>query len=218
RVAGVKPGDLGGALVLDVDQSDAYARGHVPGAAWLCRSRLELRIGGIAPDTRAPTVLTCRDGTAPTPAAPAPRRPRSGTVRVVDGSWHMLQLGRDARGEFAQAHIPGAVFFDIDEIADTSSPLPHMLPTARTFARRVGALGIGTRDLVVVYDTRGVVSAARVWWTFRAFRHERVAVLDGGFPKWRAEGRPVQSGFAAPTPRRFAARLHRPPPRALQRS
>ena len=131
------------------------------------------------------------------------------TVRVVDGSWHMPQLARDARAEFAQAHIPGAVFFDIDEIADSSSRLPHMLPTARTFARRVGALGIGTRDLVVVYDTRGVVSAARVWWTFRAFRHERVAVLDGGFPKWRAEGRPVQSGFAAPTPRRFAARLDR---------
>jgi thiosulfate/3-mercaptopyruvate sulfurtransferase len=84
-----------------------------------------------------------------------------------------------------------------------------MLPAARTFAQRVGALGIGARDLVVVYDTRGVVSAARVWWTFRAFRHDRVAVLDGGLPKWRAEGRPVQSGFAAPTPRRFTARLDR---------
>jgi thiosulfate/3-mercaptopyruvate sulfurtransferase len=132
-----------------------------------------------------------------------------GGVRVVDGSWHMPQQKRDARAEFAQAHVPGAVFFDIDEIADTSSRLPHMLPTPRTFARRVGALGIGTRDLVVVYDTRGVVSAARVWWTFRAFRHDRVAVLDGGFPRWRAEGRPVQSGFPAPTPRRFAARLDR---------
>ncbi len=131
------------------------------------------------------------------------------TMRVVDGSWHMPQLRRDARAEFAQAHVPGAVFFDIDEIADTSSRLPHMLPSARTFAERVGALGIGTRDLVVVYDTRGVVSAARVWWTFRAFGHVRVAVLDGGFPKWRAEGRPVQSGFASPTPRRFTARLDR---------
>jgi thiosulfate/3-mercaptopyruvate sulfurtransferase len=132
-----------------------------------------------------------------------------GGVRAVDGSWYMPQLKRDPRAEFAQAHIPGAVFFDIDEIADTASRLPHMLPAARTFAQRVGALGIGARDLVVVYDTRGVVSAARVWWTFRAFRHDRVAVLDGGLPKWRAEGRPVQSGFAAPTPRRFTARLDR---------
>jgi thiosulfate/3-mercaptopyruvate sulfurtransferase len=131
------------------------------------------------------------------------------TLRPVDGSWHMPQLERDARAEFFQAHIPGAVFFDIDAIADTASPLPHMLPPARTFAGRVGALGIGTRDLVVVYDTRGVVSAARVWWTFRAFGHTRVAVLDGGFPKWRAEGRPVQSGGAAPRPRGFTAHLDR---------
>ncbi len=131
------------------------------------------------------------------------------TVRVVDGSWHMPHLERDARAEFEAAHVPGAVFFDIDAIADTSSPLPHMLPTARTFAARVGALGIGARDLVVAYDTRGVVSAARVWWTFRAFGHDRVAVLDGGLPKWRAEGRPVESGAPAPKPRRFTARLRR---------
>ncbi|HKB25257.1 MAG TPA: 3-mercaptopyruvate sulfurtransferase [Methylomirabilota bacterium] len=131
------------------------------------------------------------------------------TVRVVDGSWHMPHLKRDARAEFEAAHVPGAVFFDIDAIADTSSPLPHMLPTARTFAARVGALGIGARDLVVAYDTRGVVSAARVWWTFRAFGHDRVAVLDGGLPKWRAEGGPVESGAPAPKPRRFTARLRR---------
>jgi thiosulfate/3-mercaptopyruvate sulfurtransferase len=131
------------------------------------------------------------------------------TVRVVDGSWHMPHLKRDARAEFEAAHVPGAVFFDIDAIADTSSPLPHMLPTARTFAARVGALGIGARDLVVAYDTRGVVSAARVWWTFRAFGHDRVAVLHGGLPKWRAEGRPVESGAPAPKPRRFTARLRR---------
>ena len=131
------------------------------------------------------------------------------TVRVVDGSWHMPHLKRDARAEFEAAHVPGAVFFDIDAIADTSSPLPHMLPAARTFAERVGVLGIGARDLVVAYDTRGVVSAARVWWTFRAFGHDRVAVLDGGLPKWRAEGRPVESGAPAPKPRRFTARLRR---------
>lgn len=130
-------------------------------------------------------------------------------VRVVDGSWHMPHLKRDPRAEFAQAHIPGAVFFDIDVIADTRSPLPHMLPDARTFAARVGALGIGRRDRVVVYDTRGVVSAARVWWTFRAFGHDAVAVLDGGLPKWRAEGRAVASGLPAPRVRTFTARLRK---------
>ena len=131
------------------------------------------------------------------------------TVRPVDGSWHMPQLKRNARAEFARAHIPGAAFFDIDAIADTASPLPHMLPNARKFAESVGALGIGDRDVVVVYDTRGVISAARVWWTFRAFGHARVTVLDGGLPKWQAEGRPVETGVPAPKPRRFTARLHR---------
>jgi thiosulfate/3-mercaptopyruvate sulfurtransferase len=131
------------------------------------------------------------------------------TVRVVDGSWHMPQLKRDARAEFAQAHVPGAVFFDIDAIADRRTSLPHMLPSAAEFARSVGALGIGDADRVIVYDSRGVVSAARVWWTFRVFGHDRVAVLDGGFPRWRAEGRPMASGAAAPRPRRFTARLRR---------
>ena len=130
-------------------------------------------------------------------------------VGIVDGTWHMPQLQRDPRREFEEAHIPGAVFFDIDGIADRASPLPHMLPAAAQFAREVGGLGISNADLVVVYDTRGVVSAARVWWTFRAFGHDRVAVLDGGLRKWRAEGRPVESGVAAPTPRRFTARLRR---------
>jgi thiosulfate/3-mercaptopyruvate sulfurtransferase len=130
-------------------------------------------------------------------------------VRVVDGSWHMPQLKRDARAEFAQAHIPGAVFFDIDAIADRRTSLPHMLPSAAEFARSVGELGIGSGERVIVYDSRGVVSAARVWWTFRVFGHDRVAVLDGGFPRWRAEGRPVAPGEAAPRPRRFTARLRR---------
>ena len=127
-------------------------------------------------------------------------------VRVVDGSWHMPQLGRDARAEFAHAHIPGAVFFDIDTIADRASALPHMLPTPEEFAIAVGALGIGDGDRVVVYDSRGVVSAARVWWTFRAFGHDTVAVLDGGLPKWRSESRPVESGVATPPTRRFTAK------------
>jgi thiosulfate/3-mercaptopyruvate sulfurtransferase len=119
----------------------------------------------------------------------------------------MPQLKRDAREEFDAAHVPGARFFDIDAIADQGTSLPHMLPSAPQFAEQVGALGIGTGDLVVVYDTRGVISAARVWWTFRAMGHDRVAVLDGGLPLWRAEGRPVESGHPAAGPRRLKVRL-----------
>jgi thiosulfate/3-mercaptopyruvate sulfurtransferase len=130
-----------------------------------------------------------------------------GDLRVVDGSWHMPQLGRDARKEFVAAHIPGAVFFDIDEIADHTTALPHMLPSPEAFAEAVGALGIGDGDGVVVYDSRGVVSAARVWWTFRAFGHEAVAVLDGGLARWRAEQRPVESGMPSPVRRRLSARF-----------
>jgi thiosulfate/3-mercaptopyruvate sulfurtransferase len=128
-------------------------------------------------------------------------------LRVLDGSWHMPQLRRDPRAEFAQAHIPGAVFFDIDAIADHATELPHMLPDAATFERAVGALGIGSGDRVVVYDVRGVVSAARVWWTFRAFGHDAVAVLDGGLRKWRAEGRPVETGAPTTAARGFKATL-----------
>ncbi|HEU4367949.1 MAG TPA: 3-mercaptopyruvate sulfurtransferase [Methylomirabilota bacterium] len=127
-------------------------------------------------------------------------------LRVVDGTWHMPQLMRDARAEFEAAHVPGAVFFDIDAIADPATSLPHMLPAAEAFAAAVGALGVGSGDRVVVYDVRGVVSAARVWWTFRAFGHEAVAVLDGGLKKWRAEGRPVERGAVKPTVRVFRAR------------
>ena len=127
-------------------------------------------------------------------------------LRVVDGTWHMPQLQRDARAEFLAAHVPGAVFFDIDAVADRKTSLPHMLPTAAEFGAAVGALGIGDGDRVVVYDVRGVVSAARVWWTFRAFGHDRVAVLDGGLRSWQAQGRPVESGAPAVKPRPFTAR------------
>src|SRR5205085_2168526 len=126
-------------------------------------------------------------------------------LRVLDGSWHMPQLERDPRAEFAKAHVPGAAFFDIDAIADHSTDLPHMLPDAGAFAAAVGALGVGTGDRVVIYDVRGVVSAARVWWTFRAFGHDAVAVLDGGLPKWKAEGRPLESGEPEPVRRVFHA-------------
>ncbi len=126
-------------------------------------------------------------------------------LRVLDGSWHMPQLERDARAEFAAAHIPGAAFFDIDEIADTANPLPHMLPGAAAFAEKVGALGISRDSRVVCYDATGVGSAARVWWTFRAFGHAAVSTLDGGLPKWRAEGRPLASGAASPAPAAYPA-------------
>jgi thiosulfate/3-mercaptopyruvate sulfurtransferase len=132
---------------------------------------------------------------------------RDADLRVLDGSWHMPQAKRDPRAEFLGAHIPGAVFFDIDGIADHSTSLPHMLPTADAFADAVGGLGVGSGDRVVVYDTRGVVSAARVWWTFRAFGHDDVAVLDGGLSKWKAEGRPLESGEPKPERRAFRARL-----------
>jgi thiosulfate/3-mercaptopyruvate sulfurtransferase len=130
-------------------------------------------------------------------------------LRVVDGSWHMPQARRDPAREYEEAHIPGAVFFDIDGIADRATDLPHMLPSAEVFARAVGGLGIGDGDRVIVYDTRGVVSAARVWWTFRVFGHDAVAVLDGGLPKWRAEGRPVESGSATPAARHFTPRFRK---------
>jgi len=120
-----------------------------------------------------------------------------GEVVVLDGSHHLPTAGRDAGAEFLQAHIPGARFFDIDGVADKTSDLPHMLPDADSFARAMGAMGIARDDAVVVYDTVGTTGAARVWWTFRAFGHERVRVLDGGLPKWRAEGRPVEAGYAA---------------------
>jgi thiosulfate/3-mercaptopyruvate sulfurtransferase len=107
-------------------------------------------------------------------------------VRVVDASWYMPDDKRDTRKEFEDAgHIPGAVFFDIDGIADHSTSLPHMLPDADAFAREAGAMGIGNDDMVVIYDSMGIFSAPRVWWTFKAFGHGKAAVLDGGLPAWR---------------------------------
>jgi thiosulfate/3-mercaptopyruvate sulfurtransferase len=130
---------------------------------------------------------------------------RDPDLRVVDATNYLPHLKRDAHAEFRQAHIPGAVFFAIDEIADTSSPLPHMLPAPDAFAKAVGELGIGAGDRVIVYGGKGMSASARVWWTFRVFGHDRVAVLDGGLAKWRAEGRPLESGEKAAPPRRFTA-------------
>ncbi|WP_415392407.1 3-mercaptopyruvate sulfurtransferase [Paracoccus sp. SJTW-4] len=113
-------------------------------------------------------------------------------LRIIDGSWHMEATGRDAHAEYMAAHISGARFFDIDAIADTRSPLPHMAPQPEMFVSRLRAMGIGDGHQVVVYDNSDVRSAARVWWTFRLMGKTDVAVLDGGFAKWRAEGREVE--------------------------
>lgn len=112
-------------------------------------------------------------------------------VRIVDASWYLADAKRDPKAEYDEAHIPGADYFSIDEISDTASPYPHMLPAPEKFASRVKAMGLGDGNRIVVYDGAGLFSAARVWWMFRAMGHEDVFVLDGGFPKWRAEGRPT---------------------------
>ncbi|MEM6742261.1 MAG: 3-mercaptopyruvate sulfurtransferase [Pseudomonadota bacterium] len=113
-------------------------------------------------------------------------------VRVLDGSFHLPDTGRDAKAEYAEAHIPGARLFDIDEIADTRSELPHMAPPPEKFTSRIRAMGVGDGHRVVVYDQAGLFSAARVWWMFRLMGHRDVAVLDGGLPKWIAEGRETE--------------------------
>lgn len=115
-------------------------------------------------------------------------------LRVVDASWFLPDAQRNARAEFEAAHIPGAVFFDIDEITDTASAYPTMLPSPEKFASRMQALGLGDGCRVVVYDNSPLRTAARVWWTMRVFGVHQVAVLDGGFEKWRSESRPVESG------------------------
>ena len=129
-------------------------------------------------------------------------------VRVVDATLSLPNEDWDARARFEEAHIPGAVFFDIDEIADSTSDLPHMLPPAEKFSSRVRRLGLGDGTRIVVYDQQGLRSAARVWWSFRVFGHGDVAVLDGGLPKWRAEGRALEDGPARPVERHFSARMN----------
>ncbi len=128
-------------------------------------------------------------------------------LRIADGTYFLPHLKRDAGAEFRARHIPGALWFDIDDIKDAANPLPHMLPDEATFAAKVGALVFGSDHAIVAYDALGLMSAARVWWMFRVFGHDNVAVLDGGLPKWLKEGRPVASGAPAPSPTRFAARL-----------
>jgi thiosulfate/3-mercaptopyruvate sulfurtransferase len=130
-------------------------------------------------------------------------------VTVLDASFFLPSQKRDACAEYASAHIPGARFFDVDEIADHTMSLPHMLPSPEEFARAAGRLGIGDDTWVVAYDNNHFMASARVWWTLRVFGHDRVSVLDGGFARWRALGFPTDSGMVEPSRVPFTAR-HRP--------
>ena len=127
-------------------------------------------------------------------------------VRILDASFFLHEAGRDARAEYEAQHIPGARFFDIDDIADSRSALPHMVPPVEKFISRMRAMGIGDGHRVIVYDSVGIFSAPRVWWMFRLFGKQDVAVLDGGLPKWLAEGRPVEDMPPIMRDRHFTAR------------
>ena len=129
-------------------------------------------------------------------------------IRVVDSSFKLPGITPTAREDYEHGHIPGAVFFDIDDIAEPGTSLPHMIPSPELLARKMEGLGIGDDDRVIVYDTAGLSSAGRAWWMLRLFGHHNVALLDGGLPKWKAEGRPLET--AVPNPprdRRFSARF-----------
>jgi len=128
-------------------------------------------------------------------------------IVLLDASWHMPAAKRDPYAEFLDAHIPGARFFNVDVICDQDTDLPHMLPSTEEFAAAVSLLGVTNKNLVIVYDTVGLFSAARAWWMFRAMGHENVAVLDGGLPAWKAAGGDITSGPAVSAAATFHAEL-----------
>ena len=129
-------------------------------------------------------------------------------LRVLDASFYLPAEARNPASLFESAHIPGARFFDLEQVADPETDLPHMVPTAGRFERQVSALGVSPGDHVVFYDQKGLFSAARGWWMMRLFGHDRASVLDGGLPKWRAEGRAVEQGLPRPAEAgRFRATL-----------
>jgi thiosulfate/3-mercaptopyruvate sulfurtransferase len=130
-------------------------------------------------------------------------------VRVLDSSFTLPGITPSARENYDRGHIPGAVFFDIDDIAAPGTSLPHMIPSTDLFAEKIGALGIGNDDRVIVYDGAGLSSAGRAWWMLRLFGHGDVALLDGGLPKWKGEGRPLDTATPSPPPRRFTAHFDR---------
>lgn len=128
-------------------------------------------------------------------------------LRVFDASFTLPNVTPTAQEEYARRHIPGAVFFDIDKISDHANPLPHMLPSPEEFARMAGALGIGNDRQIILYDIAGFGSAPRAWWMLRVFGHDNVALLDGGLPKWLAEGRAVTTYVPQPKPVTFTPRF-----------
>jgi thiosulfate/3-mercaptopyruvate sulfurtransferase len=129
------------------------------------------------------------------------------SVKIVDCTWHLPPTGRSGPKEYAEGHIPGAVFFDLDVISDPASPYPHMLPSAEFFAQKVGAMGISERDTIVVYDQLGLFTAPRGAWMFRIYGAGDVRILESGLPAWVAEMRPVTAEMPTPKPATFAARL-----------
>lgn len=130
------------------------------------------------------------------------------TIKILDCTWHHPSTNLDGRTQYRGRHLPGSVHFDIDQVADKSNPLPHMLPTAEDFAHKVGLLGISNSDRVIVYDRHyGGSAAARVWWMFRVFGHDNVALLDGGFGKWTKEKRPAEMTPVRPAPASFTANV-----------
>src|SRR5579862_5868696 len=128
-------------------------------------------------------------------------------VRVLDSSFKQPGVTPTARQDYDAGHIPGAVFFDIDDVAEPGTLLPHMIPTAARFAEKMAERGIGNDDRVVVYDANGLSSAGRAWWMLRLFGHDNVALLDGGLLKWKAEGRPLETKTPAIPARQFTARF-----------
>ena len=128
-------------------------------------------------------------------------------VRIVDASFTLPGILPTARENYDREHIPGAVFFDIDDIAEPGTSLPHMIPGPDLFAQKIGALGIGNEDTVIVYDANGLSSAGRAWWMLRMYGHPDVALLNGGLPKWKSEGRPLTAAIPTPAPRRFTTRF-----------
>ena len=145
-----------------------------------------------------PSALVSTDWLASHLAAP--------DIRVVDATWFLPSAGRDPKAEYTQAHLPGAVYFDIEDIADETSPYPHMAPSPAKFSARVRRLGLGDGTRIVAYDNNRFVASARTWWMFRLFGHEDVVVLDGGLEKWRLEGRAIEDRPVLPTERHFTAR------------
>jgi thiosulfate/3-mercaptopyruvate sulfurtransferase len=136
-------------------------------------------------------------------------------LRIIDATWYLPGQGKKGADDFAQSRIPGAVFWDLDAVADTSSDLPVTIPSANVFAAAMGKLGIGPDTRVVAYDRSGIMSAARVWWMLRYFGHDKVAVLDGGFPKWQKEGRALETG-ASKAPANAGAFVAKPRPELIR--